>query len=223
MLRTVDVLQSVAAGDWFTCIDLKDAYFHVPVAPSHRQYLRFAFRGQVYQFRVLPFGLSLSPRVFTRCVAAAIHPLQARGMRILPYLDDWLLCASSRERALDITAALLEHVAQLGLMVNVTKSSLIPSQDVVFIGIAINSVTMRARPSPRRVGDILGLVPRVRGGAGLTYGLLLRLLGMLIAASTLVPLGLLALRPLQVWVNTLGLDPERHLGRPVRLSSQCRG
>ena len=221
MLRTVDVLQSVSAGDWFTCIDLKDAYFHVPVAPDHRQFLRFAFKGQVYQFRVLPFGLSLSPRVFTRCVAAALHPLQAGGMRILPYLDDWLLCASSRERALDITSTLLEHVAQLGLTVNFKKSSLVPRQDVVFIGVAMDSVSMRARPSPRRVDDILELVPRVRGGAGLTYGLLLRLLGMLIAASTLVPLGLLSLRPLQVWVNALGLDPERHQRRPVRLSSQC--
>ena len=222
MLRTVDVLQSVSAGDWFTCIDLKDAYFHVPVAPHHRQFLRFAFRGQAYQFRVLPFGLSLSPRVFTRCVAAAIHPLQARGMRILPYLDDWLLCASSQEGALNITSALLHHVAQLGLTVNFIKSSLVPCQDVVFIGIAIDSVSMRARPSPRRVGDILELVPRVRGGTGLTYGLLLRLLGMLISASALVPLGLLSLRPLQVWVNALGLDPKRHRKRVVRPSSQCR-
>jgi len=38
--------------------------------------------------RVLPFRLSLSPWVFTRCVAAALLPLQARGINILMYLDD---------------------------------------------------------------------------------------------------------------------------------------
>ena len=222
MLRTGDVFQSVAANDWFTSIDLKDAYFHVPIAPQHRQFLRFAFEGRAYQFRVLPFGLSLSPRVFTRFVAAALAPLQAKGMRILPYLDDWLLLASSRRKVLGDTAALLDHVTQLGMTVNVAKSCLIPRQDVVFIGMAIDSVTMRVRPSPRRVDDIVGLVSQFRGRSSVTYGLLLRLLGMLIAASALVPLGLLSLRPLQVWSNALGLDPERHSRRLVKISAQCR-
>ncbi|MEQ2315215.1 hypothetical protein AMECASPLE_019815 [Ameca splendens] len=39
--------------------------------------LRGLFHGRHFQFRVLPFGLSLSPRVFTRFVAAALSSLQA--------------------------------------------------------------------------------------------------------------------------------------------------
>lgn len=62
MLRTVDVLQVDSEGDWFTSIDLKDAYSYVSMAHHHRQFLRFAFEGQAYQFRVLPFNLSLAPR-----------------------------------------------------------------------------------------------------------------------------------------------------------------
>lgn len=46
-----------------------------------------------YQYRVLHFDLSLSPSVFTQCVQVALEPLQWEGMLILPYLDDWLLCA----------------------------------------------------------------------------------------------------------------------------------
>ena len=61
MLRMADVLQSVAQGAWFVLIDLKDAYFHVPIAPHHRQFMRFAFQGRAYQFKVMPFGLSLAP------------------------------------------------------------------------------------------------------------------------------------------------------------------
>ncbi|XP_062279213.1 uncharacterized protein LOC133984014 [Scomber scombrus] len=72
MLSTSEVLRTVARGEWFTSIDLKDEYFHVHIAPHHRQFLRFAFQGRHFQFRVLPFGLSLSPLVFTRCVAAAL-------------------------------------------------------------------------------------------------------------------------------------------------------
>ena len=93
MLSTAEVLRAVAREEWFTSVDLKNAYFHVPIVPHHRQFLRFAFQGRHFQFRVLPFRLSLSPRVFTRCVAAALLPLQSQGMKILPYLDDLDLCA----------------------------------------------------------------------------------------------------------------------------------
>lgn len=93
MLSTAEVLRVVARGEWFISIDLKDAYFHVPIIPHHGQFLRVAFQGCHFQFRVLSFGLFLSPRVFTRHVAVALLPLQSRGMKILTYLDDWLVGA----------------------------------------------------------------------------------------------------------------------------------
>lgn len=221
MLRTTDVLQAITQGDWFTSVDLKDAYFHVPVTPRHRPFLRFAFEGQAYQFRVLPFGLSLAPRTFTRCVAAALAPLQARGIRILPYLDDWLVCAPTQEQAHSDTSLLLRHVLQLGLTVNYAKSSLIPSQQVTFIGIVLNSLTMSATPSPQRVDDVVRLVSQVRQRQRLSFGLLLQLMGKMTAMSSVIPLGLLYLRPIQIWINNLHLNPKLHQLRLVQLSSQC--
>ena len=90
MLNTQQILTSVERGEWFTSLELQDAYFHVPIHRDHRPFLRFAFEGQVYQFKVLPFGLSLSPRVFTRMVAAALSPLQSLGLKILPYLGSYV-------------------------------------------------------------------------------------------------------------------------------------
>ena len=58
MFTTSSVLSSVEKGDYTFKIDLQDAYFHVPIHPSSRKYLRFAFENKVYQFRVLPFGLN---------------------------------------------------------------------------------------------------------------------------------------------------------------------
>ncbi len=89
MLTQKRIFGCVRPLDWFAAIDLKDAYFHVSILPRHRPFLRFAFEGQAYQYKVLPFGLSLSPRVFTKVVEAALVPLREQGVRILNYLDDW--------------------------------------------------------------------------------------------------------------------------------------
>ncbi len=98
MLTQKRILGCVRPLEWFAAIDLKDAYFHVSILPRHRPFLRFAFEGRAYQYKVLPFGLSLSPRVFTKVVEAALVPLREQGVRILNYLDDWLILAQSRRQ-----------------------------------------------------------------------------------------------------------------------------
>ena len=52
--------------DWMVKLDFKDAYFAVPIHQDHRKLLQFHWKGKVYQFNCLPFGLSSAPRVFTK-------------------------------------------------------------------------------------------------------------------------------------------------------------
>ncbi len=49
--------------------------------------LRFASEGRAWQYRVLPFGLSLSARVFTKIAEGALAPLREVGIRILNCLE----------------------------------------------------------------------------------------------------------------------------------------
>lgn len=67
----------------------KDAYFHIKIAPHHRPFLRF--EGVAYQYTVLPFGMSLAQCTFTKCMDVALSSLRQKGVRILNYLDDWLI------------------------------------------------------------------------------------------------------------------------------------
>lgn len=208
MLNTGQILESLEKGEWFTSIDLKDAYFHVPVCPDHRPFLRFAFQGQAYQFKVLPFGLSLSPRVFTRVVGAALSPLQLSGIKILPYLDDWLICAPSLSQVVDDTRRVISHVHSLGFKVNVKKSNLQPRQQAIFVGLCLNSLTMSASLTSQRVMKILAFLDQFRLGRRLELIRFQRLLGMISAAAAVVPLGLLRARPLQRWLNAFKLHPK---------------
>ena len=58
------VIQLVEKGNWSITLDLADAFFHLKIFKHHRQYLRFSFKGKVFQFRVLTFGPTVAPRVF---------------------------------------------------------------------------------------------------------------------------------------------------------------
>ena len=50
--------------------DLRDAHLHLPIFAPQRKYLRFCVQSQHFQFRALPFGLAIAPRVFTKVMAA---------------------------------------------------------------------------------------------------------------------------------------------------------
>ncbi|XP_050958021.1 uncharacterized protein LOC127159160 [Labeo rohita] len=138
-------------------IDLKDAYFHVSIFPRHRPFLRFAFEGRAYQYKVLPFGLALSPRVFTKLAEGALAPVWERGIRILNYLDDWLIIAHSRDLLCEHRDLVLQHLSLLGLQVNCEKSKLSPVQSISFFGMELDSVNMMARLTEECVQSVLDL------------------------------------------------------------------
>jgi hypothetical protein len=72
MVTLREIMAAVQPGDWLISLDLKDAYFHIPIKESYRKFLRFAFQGKTYQFKVLPFGATAAPRVFTQVLAPKI-------------------------------------------------------------------------------------------------------------------------------------------------------
>jgi hypothetical protein len=144
MTTVKQILAQIRPGDWFFSLDLKDAYFHIQIAPHHRRFLRFAFEGVAYQYTVLPFGLALAPRTFSKCIDAALSPLRQMGIRVLNYLDDWLVLAQSEAELVAHRSLLLGHLENLGLRINWAKSSLSPSQRTSFLGTVFDSARMSA-------------------------------------------------------------------------------
>ena len=80
---------------FFASVDLKDAYFIIPVAKVHRKYLRFEWKGNLYVFTCLCFGLSSAPRIFTKLMKPVVVCLRRQGYTLVIYLDDMLIIADS--------------------------------------------------------------------------------------------------------------------------------
>ncbi len=77
--------------------------FHIQIAPHHRE-------GMAYQYMILPFGLSLARRTFTKCMDAALSPLRQMENRIPNDLDDRLILARSEDELLSQRFILLSHL-----------------------------------------------------------------------------------------------------------------
>ena len=93
-------LNCISPGDFMVSIDLKDAYFSVPIFQPHRKYLRFLWNFKRYEFTYLPFGYSLAPRVFTKIFKPIIAYFRFLGFRVVIFIDDLILIASSYDECL---------------------------------------------------------------------------------------------------------------------------
>ena len=129
-------------GDFMVKIDLKDAYFTVPVWRNHQKFLRFVWKETMYEFACLPFGLASAPRVFTKLMKPVVGLLRQLGIRLIIYLDDMLIMAQSRDIALQHASTALDLLQGLGFMINYLKSVLVPSTKMEFLGFVIDSLTL---------------------------------------------------------------------------------
>ncbi len=133
METLTSILQGLHKGWWMVSLDLKDAYLHVPIHPSHWRYLRFALRSPageliVYQWKVLPFGLATAPRAFTKLLAPLAAHLHLKGCLMYSYIDDIFHAQASTNQTACTHDIILCCNLKLGFIINLKKSALIPSQ-----------------------------------------------------------------------------------------------
>ena len=191
------VLSSVRRGDWMVSIDLKDAYLQVPVHPDSRKFLRFVTSRGTFQFKVLCFGLTTAPQVFTRVMAPVASILHAKGVRLLRYLDDWLIQAESKDRCIQARDETLRLCLDLGIKVNFEKSHLVPSQTATYLGMELDAVGLKVSPTPKRQQKLLALVQEFLSSELQPASLWRVLLGHLSSLTQLIPGGRLRMRSMQ--------------------------
>ena len=205
-------------------IELKDAYWHVPINQRFRKFLAFAIGPQVYRFKVLPFGLGLAPRVFTKMMVPVRSRLISLGVNTLFYLDDWLIVGDSQEdcaRMIDIT---LSVGKEMGLAFNIPKSHLCPSQSLTWLGLVWDTVSQTVALSVRNRARCWSKVFLAIHSRTLSRRRWESLIGSLNFAAVVVPLGRLRLRRLILEGRRVfnSVDRDRLVRFPQRLRNLLR-
>ena len=192
-----DVIRLLRPGDWAASIDLKDAYFHVPIFREHCKMLRFFWDGILYEFLVLPFGLATAPYVFTKLSKPVVAFLRRMGIRLIIYLDDLLVIGASELECAANVEKTLKVLRDAGFVVNLKKSRLQPSQSFQYLGLVWDSVACQISLPPVRHQVILDQAFKCLQSVSPSCASLLRLLGLMSAAILAVPLIRLKSRFLQ--------------------------
>ena len=108
--------------------DISDAFFHVPLSPVDQRRLAFRVGNRVFLPLVLPFGMKLSPYVFTKVMRPVVAAVSLRGMRMPAYLDDFASTAagaapSTKPAATAARACALALLGRLGFAVHPLKGA----------------------------------------------------------------------------------------------------
>ena len=61
-----------AVGLWFTTLDLQSGYHNIPINEEVRDKTAFVIRRGIFQYKVLPFGLSTALSVFQRLMGLVL-------------------------------------------------------------------------------------------------------------------------------------------------------
>ena len=127
-------------GDFMVKLDLKDAYFTVPIWVKHQKFL--LWKENFFEFACLPFGLASAPRVFTKVMKPVVGLLRQLGIRVIVYLDDLLIMAESPELARTHVNLALNLFEGPGFSVNYEKSVLVPTTSIEFLGFSVDSINL---------------------------------------------------------------------------------
>lgn len=201
-------------GAWLCKLDLKDAYHSIPVDPTCRKYLAFPFRDRIYQWKVLPFGLSSAPRLFSKILSTALSPLRQNGMKYIQYLDDILLIADDAATAQAHINLLAGWLVHLGFQLGLKKSIQIPVRRIDFLGFTLDAPTMQISVPSEKLHTLTRGMNMLATGVPTTARRLAAVLGLL---SSLSP----AVLPAHIHQRWLQASLKLHLSNGQSWENKC--
>jgi len=180
-----------------TSVDLKDAFFTIPIHSDHYKYLKFMHRNKLYEFLAMPNGYGPAMRVFTKLIKIPFSHLRNKGNISVAYVDDSYLQGSTYNECLQNTCDTVNLLRSLGFTIHAEKSTLIPKQIITFLGFEFNSIKMTINLTTNKKQKILKLCIEILSSSTFKIQMLASIIGNLVASFPAVPLGRLFYRHLE--------------------------
>jgi transposase InsO family protein len=156
-----EILDRLNGKKWLTKLDLKDAYYRIPVAAQDQWKTAFRTRYGHFEYLVMPFGLTNAPATFQAYINKALGSMV--DVTCVVYLDDILIFSETREDHVEHVKEALERLRRYGLYANPVKCKLF-QENVDFLGfiVGVDGIQMDPEriktiaewPTPRSFHDV---------------------------------------------------------------------
>ena len=140
-----DCLDMCKNADWFSIIDIKDAFWHIEMDEDSIPLTAFVTADGLFHWKRMPFGLTNAPATFQRYVD---HVLREHiGKYCAAFFDDCLVYTTGTlEEHIKHVKAVLATLAAAGLEVRVDKSKF-AFTEVTYVGYVISKGKVHPEPS----------------------------------------------------------------------------
>ena len=142
--RIDDTLDALGGACYFSTLDLASGYWQVEVDSRDREKTEFVTPCELYQFRVMPFGLCNAPATFQwlmEHVLAGLH-----WTTCLVYLDDIIFFSKPIEQHIEQLSDVFAHLKGAGLKIRPSKCRLLQSS-VQYLGHVISGKGIKTDPA----------------------------------------------------------------------------
>lgn len=198
-METIKTATELISNQCFMAVvDLRDAYHAISISERSQKYLKFRWKGKLYKYTCLPFGLSLAPFLYTKLTKPVVAKLRVQGILVSLYLDDTLIIGRTYAECVQNVRIAIYLLTRLGLTINVEKSQLQPSQLVKYLGFHINSQKMQLSLPSDKTEAIINKCKQAQACKTMTIQKLAELVGSLVAAVPAVRYGLLYTRQFEM-------------------------
>ena len=119
----------------FTKLDLNNGYYLVRMAPGEEWKTAFKSRYGLYEYTVIPFGLSNAPSTFQSMINHVFRDMLDAG--VIAYMDDILIYSETIEEHVSLVRQVMERLRKAGLCVSIKKSCF-HQREVEFLGYKIS-------------------------------------------------------------------------------------
>lgn len=131
MPRIDNILDNLGKAQYFSGIDMHSGFHQIPLDAESRPITSFNTENGSYQWKVLPFGLNVSPNSFVRMVVLAFHgiPLEICFL----YMDDIVVIGRSAKDHFRNLRIVLETCRKRNLKLNPNKCQFFRNE-VTYLG-----------------------------------------------------------------------------------------
>ena len=134
-IPSINNFSAMAHGcSWFSSIDIKDAYYHIPVRPADPHKLTITTPIANFKYLFLPMGLATSSSYFQKLMNEVLSGLP----QVFVYLDDIIIMSSSLEDHQRLLHLVFKRLEEHGLVVN-TKKCVLAVNQLSFLGHIVSS------------------------------------------------------------------------------------